>query len=156
VAAGVGLLAIGHVGWYREDEKQEDMVSFNLGTGVLLVAVPLAIAVLHHRLRLVPEFSTLNELGMLAAGVVLLASGFMLHIRSTTLGGAALLAIYLLTLVLYINKIENVQLAAIWIAVGGGVIFATGILLSVYRDRLLTLPDQVKRREGIFKVLGWR
>jgi hypothetical protein len=40
--------------------------------------------------------------------------------------------------------------------IGGAVIFGTGILLSVYRDRLLTLPDQVKRREGIFKVLGWR
>jgi len=154
VAAGIGLLAIGHVGWYREDEKQEDMVSFNLGTGALLVAVPLAIAVLQH--RSVPVFSAANELGMLAAGVLLLASGFMLQIRSTTLAGATLLTIYLVTLVLYINMLENVQTAAIWIAIGGAVIFGTGILLSVYRDRLLTLPDQVKRREGIFKVLGWR
>ena len=154
VAAGIGLLAVGHVGWYREEEKQEDMVSFNLGTGALLVAVPLAIAVLWH--RSVPDFSAPNELGMLAAGVLLLASGFMFQIRSTTLTGAALLAIYLVTLVLYINMLENVQTAAIWMTIGGGVIFGTGILLSVYRDRLLTLPDQVKRREGIFKVLGWR
>ena len=153
VAAGIGLLAVGHVGWYREEEKQEDMVSFNLGTGALLVAVPLAIAVLQH--RSVPVFSTVNELGMLAAGVLLLASGFMFQIRSTTLTGAALLAIYLVTLVLYVNMLE-VQKAAIWMTIGGAVIFGTGILLSVYRDRLLTLPDQVKRREGIFKVLGWR
>ena len=154
VAAGIGLLAAGHVGWYREQERQEDMVSFSLGTGALLVAVPLAIAVVLH--RSVPEFSALNELGMLAAGVLLLATGFMFQIRSTTLAGAALLAIYLVTLVLYINMLENVQTAAIWMTIGGGVIFGTGILLSVYRDRLLTLPDQVKRREGVFRVLGWR
>jgi hypothetical protein len=64
--------------------------------------------------------------------------------------------IYLVSLVLYINMLENVQTAAIWMAIGGGVIFGAGILLSIYRDRLLTLPEQVKRREGIFKVLGWR
>ncbi len=40
--------------------------------------------------------------------------------------------------------------------IGGGTIFATGILLSIYRDRLLMLPEQVKRREGIFRVLSWR
>ncbi|MGA2257572.1 MAG: hypothetical protein ABSG53_23165, partial [Thermoguttaceae bacterium] len=154
VAAGIGLLAVGHIGWYREDEKQEDVVSFNLGTGALMVAVPLAIAVLWH--RSVPDFSVANELGMLAAGLLLLASGFMFQIRSTTLIGAALLVIYLVTLVLFFNMLENVQTAAIWMTIGGAVIFGTGILLSVYRDRLLTLPDQVKRREGIFKVLGWR
>jgi hypothetical protein len=36
------------------------------------------------------------------------------------------------------------------------VIFPTGLLLSIYRDRLLALPEKVKRREGIFRVLGWR
>ena len=93
---------------------------------------------------------------MLAAGVLLLATGFMFQIRSTTLTGAGLLAIYLVTLVLYISMPENVTKAAIWMTIGGGVIFGTGILLSIYRERLLTLPGQVKRREGIFKVLGWR
>ncbi len=154
VAVGIGLLAIGHVGWYREHEKHDETVSFNLGCGSLLVAVPLAVAVLYH--RGVPEFSAANELGMLAAGVLLLATGFMFQIRSTTLGGVTLLAIYLLTLVLYINMLENVQTAAIWMTIGGAVIFGAGILLSIYRDRLLTLPEQVKRREGIFRVLGWR
>jgi len=156
VAAGIALLIAGHVGWFREEDSQEDMVSFSLGTGALLVAVPLAIAVLVHRTHWVPQFSALDELGMLAAGVLLLASGFMFQIRSTTLVGAGLLAIYLVTLVLYINMLQHVQTAAIWMTIGGGVIFGTGILLSVYRDRLLTLPDQIKRREGIFKVLGWR
>ena len=40
--------------------------------------------------------------------------------------------------------------------IGGGLIFGTGVLLSIYRDRLLTLPDLVKRREGVFRVLSWR
>ena len=60
-----------------------------------------------------------NELGMLAAGVLLLATGFMFQIRSTTLAGASLLAIYLVTLVLYINMIKHVQTAAIWMTIGG-------------------------------------
>ncbi len=154
VAAGIGLLAIGHVGWYREEEKQEDLVSFNLGTGALLVAVPLAIAVIWHRSVL--QFSWPNELGMLVAGMLLLASGFMFQIRSTTLAGAALLAIYLVTLALYIRMLPHLRTGAIWMTIGGAVIFGTGILLSVYRDRLLMLPEQVKRREGVFRVLGWR
>ena len=126
VAAGIGLLVVGHVGWYREEERQEDMVSFNLGTGALLVAVPLAIAVVLH--RCVPDFSAVNELGMLAAGMLLLATGLMFQIRSTTLAGAGLLAIYLVTLVLYINMLKSVQTAAIWMTIGGAVIFGTGIL----------------------------
>jgi hypothetical protein len=39
---------------------------------------------------------------------------------------------------------------------GGGTIFLIGLLLSVYRDRLLALPEKFKRREGIFQVLSWR
>ena len=31
-----------------------------------------------------------------------------------------------------------------------------GLFLSVYRDRLLALPDKIKRREGLFKILSWR
>ena len=154
VAAGIGLLAVGHAGWYRERNAQEDLVSFNLGAGALMVAAPLAIAIVWH--RSVPEISTLNELATLAMGMLLLASGFMLQIRSTTLAGAGLVVTYLVTLVLYVNMIKGVQTAAIWMTIGGAVIFGTGILLSIYRDRLLTLPEQVKRREGVFRVLGWR
>ena len=154
VAIGFALLVIGHVGWHREQEHQEDLVSFSLLIGSLLVGVPLAIAVVLHRVR--PEFSPLNELGMLTAGILLLATGFIFHLRSTTITGVTLLLIYLLTMVLYINMLENVQTLSIWMTIGGGVIFGTGVLLSIYRDRLLTLPDQVKRREGIFRVLTWR
>jgi hypothetical protein len=154
VAIGAGLLGSGHLGWYREQDRQDDAVTFSLTMGSLLVAVPLALAVLFYRWQ--PHFSTINELGMLTAGTLLLATGFMLHLRSTTLVGATLLLIYLLSLAMFVNTLETVQTAAIWMAIGGGLIFGTGVLLSIYRDRLLTLPDQVKRREGVFRVLSWR
>ena len=53
---------------------------------------------------------------------------------------------YLATFLLFINMLENVQTAAIWTTIGGGVIFAAGVLLSIYRDNLFTLPEHVKRR----------
>ena len=79
---------------------------------------------------------------MLAAGIMLLATGFVFQLRATTITGAGLLLVYLLSLVLYINMLENVQTAAIWMTIGGAVIFGTAILLSIYRDRLLTLPER--------------
>ena len=45
---------------------------------------------------------------------------------------------------------------AIFITVGGGLLFVTALLLSIYRDRLLTLPERIKQREGLFRVLNWR
>lgn len=154
IVIGLALLVIGHIGWRREENQHSDLVSFSMLFGSLLVCVPLGIAVLIYRGT--PVFSTPNELGMLLAGLVLLTTGFTLQLRSTTIVGAATLAVYLLTLLLYINMLENVKTAAIWITVGGGLIFGVGIVLSVYRDRLLTLPDRVRRREGMFRVLNWR
>ncbi len=49
------------------------------------------------------------------------------------------------------------QLAlGIYLALGGAGIFAAGILLSVYRDRLLALPHRIREHEGVFGVLAWR
>jgi hypothetical protein len=52
--------------------------------------------------------------------------------------------------------IPEIKTAAVLLTIGGGVIFGTGLLLSIYRDRLLMLPDKIKRREGVFRVLSWR
>lgn len=154
VVVGLGLLVIGHIGWYREKDRQSDLVTLSLLFGSLLASLPLAIALLWYRTR--PHFSTPDELGLLAIGLVLLATGFACHIKSTTITGGSMLALYILTLVLYINMIERVQTAAIWMAIGGGTIFGIGLFLSLYRDRLLALPDRIKRREGVFRVLSWR
>lgn len=156
IVVGIASLVIGHIGWHRERDQQSDLVSFSLLCGSLLVGLPLAIAVLIHRCQPTPQFSTLNELGMLTAGILLLATGFILQLRATTITGAGLLLVYLVSLVLYIHMPENIKPAAIWMTIGGGLLIGTAILLSIYRDRLLTLPDRVRRREGVFRVLSWR
>lgn len=154
VVVGLGLLVVGHVGWYREKDRQSDLVTLSLLFGSLLASLPLAIGLLWYRTR--PHFSTPDELGLLAIGLLLLVSGFAFHIKFTTITGGSMLGLYVVTLVLYVNMIERVQTAAIWMAIGGGTIFGIGLFLSLYRDRLLALPDRIKRREGVFRVLGWR
>lgn len=153
VVVGLLLLIVGHIGWYREQDRENDMVSLSLLLGSLLVGAPLAIATLIDRSH--DHFIALNELGFLAAAVLLLTTGYLFQLKSTTLAGAALTALYFVTLLIYIPW-SRLNAVAIFITVGGGTLFGLGLLLSVYRDRLLTLPDRVKRREGVFRVLAWR
>lgn len=155
---GLALLVLGHLGWYREQESHNDLVTMSLFFGSVLLAVPLTVAVIYCRYTR-PDFGTfhtLNELGMLAAGLLLLATGYMFQIKSTTLSGAFLTVAYLVTLVLYLRVPENLKTTAVYIMAGGGAFFVTGLLLSLYRDRLLALPERIKRREGVFRVLTWR
>jgi hypothetical protein len=155
VVAGSALLVLGHLGWYRERDQEDDRVSVALGLGSLLVGATLMVAVLYHRTG--PHFSWPDELGLLVGGLLLLGSGFVFQVRSTTLAGAGMVTVYVLTLPLYARGLfEQVQTAALWLAIGGGLIFGTGLLLAVYRDRLLSLPGRVKNREGVFRVLNWR
>jgi hypothetical protein len=159
---GVGMLLAAHIGWYREQDREDDMVSLGLVFGSLLVAIPLTFVVLGHRIgaNVDPSggfawFYNFNEVGMLAAGLLLLTTGFLFQLRATTVVGGILMALYLLTLLFFIPLPETKSIA-LYIMIGGGIFFLVGLLLSIYRDRLLTLPDRIKRREGIFKVLTWR
>jgi hypothetical protein len=155
IVLGVGLLILGHIGWYREQDRHSDLVSCSLLLGSLLVAVPLSIAVVTY--RYLGQFHWPDELGLLAAGILLFATGFMFRLRSTTLAGAAQLVLYVFTLLIYLPWSQWVaNMAAIFLMAGGGAIFLVGLLLSVYRDRLLALPEQIKRRDGLFRVLSWR
>jgi hypothetical protein len=158
VVVGVALLILGHLGWYREQtaERQSDLVGFSLVFGSLLAGIPLAIATLYYRF-IAESLSPVNEIGLLAVGIVLLVTGFLFQLRATTLTGGTLLACELIMLIVTAFRHVPDQVAiAIFLTAGGGVIFLTGLLLSIYRDRLLALPEKVKRREGIFRVLGWR
>jgi len=102
-------------------------------------------------------FSWPNEFGLLAGGLVLLGCGFIGQLRVPTITGAAMVTLYVVTIVLFGRfLLEQVQTAALLLAIGGGVIFGTGVILAVYRDRLLALPAKVRSREGVFRVLGWR
>lgn len=153
VLAGLLLLGVGHVGWYREQDRHNDVVSQCLLLGSLLVGVPLAVAALIDRSR--DDFIVLNELGFLLAGVLLLTTGFLFRLKSTTLVGAGLTALYFVTLLIRLPW-SRMSAVALFIIAGGGVLFGLGLVLSVYRDRLLTMPDRIKQRQGVFRVLNWR
>jgi hypothetical protein len=155
---GLILLVVGHLGWFREQDSQNDLVTVSLIFGCLLLAVPLTVAVLYCRAgrQSFDTFHTVNEVGMLAAGLLLLATGYMCQIKSTTLTGAFLSVVYLVSLVLFLRVPEKLQTTAVYIMTGGGLFFGVGLLLSLYRDRLLALPEQIKRRAGVFRVLTWR
>jgi hypothetical protein len=157
VILGMALLVIGHVGWYREQEQHNDLVSVSLFLGSTLVAVALSVAVISW--RYLNEFHWVDELGLLAAGTLFFLTGVMCRLKTTTLTGALQLLLWFATLLIFLPWSEwqrQLGLAAILLMVGGGTIFIVGLLLSVYRDRLLALPEQVRQRRGIFRVLSWR
>jgi hypothetical protein len=153
VSVGLLLLAAGHIGWYREQEGRNDFVSLGLFLGSLLVGMPLMIATLIDRSQ--DQFIFLNELGFLAAAVILVTTGFLFQLKSTTLTGAVLTVLYFVTLLIFVPW-SRLNYVAAFIMLGGGTLFGSGLLLSVYRDRLLTLPERIKQRQGVFRVLGWR
>jgi hypothetical protein len=153
VAVGLCLLVVGHLGWYREQDRPNDVVSVSLFLGSLLAGIPLAVATLYDRWQ--DHFLILNELGWLTVAIVLLATGFIFQLKSTTLTGATLTVLYFLTLLVYVPW-SRLNAVAIMITAGGGLVFAIGLLLSLYRDRLLALPEKVHKREGLFRILSWR
>lgn len=166
VAAGVVLLVLGHLGWYREQrevadsaggpvqkELRSEFVGNCLALGAVFVSAPLAIATWLHRMD--QNFVILDEFGFLFVSVLLLASGVVLKIRATTLVGAVMSLTYLATFAVLVPW-GQVDTVATSILVGGGVIFGSGLVLAFYRERLLELPDRIRTRQGIFRVLDWR
>jgi hypothetical protein len=79
-----------------------------------------------------------------------------MHIKSTTLVGGIMMALYVLGLVAFLRLPDMLKTTAVYLMIGGGLFFGVGLVLSVYRDRLLTLPARIKRHEGVFRVLNWR
>ncbi len=157
VAAGLVVLGLGHWGWYREQEEQSDLVSVAMILGSLAVAVPLAIAVLIHRST--ANFSPFNELGLLGLGLVLLTTGLLFQLKATASSGGVMVGVYVVTLPMFLRMpewLEKLEGASLWMIFGGGSVFLIGLLLSVFRERLLALPDRVRRRKGIFRLLSWR
>jgi hypothetical protein len=156
VVVGLLLLAIGHYGWRREQDRESDLVSLSLLLGSLLASVPLAIATFIDRYNGdFGGFFMMNELGFLSISILLLASGCVFQLKSTTLVGTAATTLYFVTLLLYVPW-SRLNAVAIAILVVGGLLFGTGLMLSWYRDRLLALPAKIKGRQGIFRVLNWR
>ena len=63
--------------------------------------------------------------------------------------------LYFLTLLILVpwSQLNSVAVA---ITVGGGILFGFGLTLAFFRDRLLVLPERIKQRKGVFRVLNWR
>ena len=155
VTIGTLLVALSYVGRFRESEqKRDDMVSIGLWLGSLLAAVPLIVAVVYHRF-FGNGISPLDELCLLAVTLLMLVTGYSWQIKSTTFFGGSSLVIYLLAIVISLGWQQQVAVG-VYLAVGGGLVFALGIVLSIFRDKLVELPDQIAHREGIFRVMNWR
>jgi len=153
VAVGLILLTFGYGLWYREQDSQSDAASFCLLFGSLLAGVPLAIAAITNRFWY--DISLMDEMGLATVSVLMFVTGFMCRLRATTLVAGSLLAVHLAMLLVFAGM--RAQLAVgVYLAIGGGAIFALGVLLSIYRDRLLALPQRIRHHEGVFGVLAWR
>lgn len=155
VAIGLAMLAGSHLAAFRESEGgRDETVSLGLGLGSLLATVPLLVAVFYHRFAGSGP-SLPDELALLSVTILMTVTGAAWQIRSTTLAGGSTLVTYLIVLVCSLAYRPQVAVG-VYLAVGGAVVFFIGVALSVYREKLLQLPEQVARREGLFRILNWR
>jgi hypothetical protein len=76
-------------------------------------------------------------------------------VKSTTLIGGGVLLVYLAIMIGRLAYHPQVAVG-VYLAIGGGLVFAGGIALSVYRDRLLALPERIAQRKGVFRIFDWR
>ncbi len=157
---GVGLLLVGasYVGRFREAAgKASDLVTAGLWLGGLLATLPLVIAVVYYRF-VGPDgtrFSALDEMALFFVTVALLVTGYSWQIKATTFFGGASLTLYLMIVVVSLGW-QQQKPAGVYLAVGGAALFGLGIALSMCREKLLQLPEQIAKREGVFRVLNWR
>ena len=96
-----------------------------------------------------------EELAIVAFTILMLVTGFSWQVKATTVTGAGTLFLYLLVTIGELAYQPQVA-TGVYLAVGGAVVFLAGLVLSIYRDRLLALPDKIARREGVFQIIGWK
>lgn len=154
VICGVILLAISYIGRFRESESRDDeSVTMGLVLGSLLAVGPLFVAMCWHRWDAGP--SLWDELALLTVSVFMLVTGLSWQMKSPTLLGGTALVLYLVILVGSIAYRPQVEIG-VYMMGGAALLFGIGVLASVYRDRLLELPDRIAKREGVFRVISWR
>jgi hypothetical protein len=155
VVLGVVLLIAGYIGRFLEGEREDgDGVTLTLFLGSLLPPLALLIGTLYYRFY-VGQPSLPDEVGLVLVTVLMLVTGYSWQLKAPTMFGGIGLVAYLLVLVGMLAVMPNVTMGML-LAVGGGLLFAAGVALSIYRERLLALPDKIKFREGVFSVLSWR
>jgi hypothetical protein len=155
VIVGLGMLIATHIAHFREeDAKRDEMVGFGLFLGSLLASAPLWIAVLYHR-YVQGDSPTFDDFALLAITVLMVVTGVGWKVKATTLFGGGFLTTYLMMIIVSIAYRPQVAVG-VYLAVGGVLIFGAGILLSMYREKLLALPDRFANREGVFRIINWR
>lgn len=155
VVAGVLLLVAGHVTRFREPvERESDLVDFSLWVGGALATVLLAGTAFYHRFVELPR-SLPDEVALVTIGLLMLATGVAFRFKATTLYGGGALGGYLILLIVSLLRRPEVTMGA-YLAVSGAALFLLGLGLSIYRDRLLALPERIAKREGPFRILDWR
>ena len=92
---------------------------------------------------------------LIGVTLVMLVTGYSWHIKSTAFFGGLGLVLYLMLVIASLGWRAEVA-TGVYLAVGGGLVFASGIALSVFRENLLSLPDQIAHRQGLFSMLNWR
>ena len=150
VTFGLLMLAAGYIGRFSE-ERMLDLASVGLWLGSLLVAGAVSLAVFTQGIMASPA----DDLALLTLTILMVASGAGFQFKAPTMLGGVALGIYLVSIIVDLAYSPQVAVG-IYLAVGGLVLFLIGVALSMFRERLLELPEQLARREGVFKIIGWR
>jgi hypothetical protein len=156
---GAFLLGLGHIAWSREkDGEQDEAATVSLFLGALMLALPMGVGLLLYRTGGSPDdhWRLFHEVGTIVSSLVLLGSGLLCRIRSTTVAGGSLLIFFVGSMVTLIRLPNQLHSVSVMMMVGGGLFFATALLMSIYRDRLVSLPRRVKDGEGVYRILKWR
>ena len=167
VAVGCFTLSSSYIARFREVVGKEtsrgqgltaglesDGVTFGLWLGSILVVLPLMVTVFHHWASNASH-ATYDEFALITLSLLLLITGLVWQVKASTMLGGGSLFVYLVILI--ISLIYQPQVAVgIYLAAGGAVLFGIGLALAIYRERLIKLPEKIAKREGIFRVMGWR
>ena len=155
VVGGTILLVAGYIGRFVErTREQSDLVTLALWFGSVLPIGALLTATFYYRFA-AGEVSMHDEMALTIFAVLMLVTGYAWQLKSPTIVGGGGLAVYLITLVGMLAYFPNVAMGG-YLAAGGAGLFAAGVLLSVFRERLTELPRKISEREGWFQVLNWR
>lgn len=155
VGLGLVMTVMGFRTWMQEinQHHRQSSVSPLFLLGSLLICIPLGLVVMSNRSA--GLFLVTDEAAMLILGLLLLGAGCICQLRIPAIAGATLTVLYLAGLLMFVPW-SQLGTASLILAGGGAGLFLLGLGLSIFRDRLLALPQKVKERRGIFQVLGWR
>jgi len=155
VIIGLVLIVAGNINRFRETPGEYgDSLTLGLWIGSGLVTMPLLIAFCYWRFY-VGDVHWPEELAIVTFSILMLVTGFSWQVKATTVAGGGTLFLYLVVTIVELARHRDIA-TGIYLVVGGAVVFLAGLMLSIYRDKLLALPDKIAKREGVFQIIGWR